>query len=170
MENYLAQASPSPMPINSTESSVREIQPLGLIEEGPNYTVIFLVTIVVFVILLTGLYLFKKKGRSQWRKAAEQKLAELDQMVKSENIFQLKAVIMDADKLLDFVLKNKRIKGETLGERLKNAKDKLVWKDYQNLWEAHKLRNKMSHEMEFSPSPQELREKYAYFRKGIKSL
>lgn len=170
MGNYLAQASPSPMPINTTESSVREIQPLGLIEEGPNYTVIFLVTIVVFVILLTGLYLFKKKGRSQWRKAAEQKLAELDQMVKSENIFQLKAVIMDADKLLDFVLKNKRIKGETLGERLKNAKDKLVWKDYQNLWEAHKLRNKMSHEMEFSPSAQELREKYAYFRKGIKSL
>jgi hypothetical protein len=160
MAKYLAQATDLVYrpEINSTQWQIVDFMPF-----------IFGIILIIGILLIL-MYVFGKRGKSQWRKTAEQKLAELDQMEKSDNIFQLKSVIMDADKLLDFVLKSKRVKGETLGERLRNAKDSLPWKDYQNLWEAHKLRNKMSHEMSFSPSAQELKEKYAYFRKGIKSL
>jgi hypothetical protein len=57
--------------------------------------------------------------------------------------------IIEADKLVDTVLKKAGIKGETLGERLRNSQ-KLVSRDvYSNMWEAHKVRNQIVHDHDF---------------------
>ena len=56
-----------------------------------------------------------------------------------------KLAIIDADKLLDHAMKAARIRGSTMGERLKNA-DKSLGSIYQSVWEAHKLRNRLVHE------------------------
>lgn len=61
-----------------------------------------------------------------------------------------KAAIMEADKLLDMALKQHGFKGDTMGERLKNAREFFGNKAvYQGLWDAHKMRNALAHEVGF---------------------
>ncbi|MDX1765641.1 MAG: hypothetical protein R3313_01665 [Candidatus Saccharimonadales bacterium] len=52
--------------------------------------------------------------------------------------------VIEADKLLDKALKQSRFPGETMGDRLKSAEKSL--KNYQAVWDAHKLRNRLVHE------------------------
>ncbi|MBU1083291.1 hypothetical protein KKE14_02535 [Patescibacteria group bacterium] len=62
---------------------------------------------------------------------------------------RMKEALMEADKLVDFVLKRLNLRGKTFAERLKLAKPLLTASNYQALWEAHKLRNKLVHEIDF---------------------
>ncbi|OQA52064.1 MAG: hypothetical protein BWY43_00671 [candidate division WS2 bacterium ADurb.Bin280] len=60
-----------------------------------------------------------------------------------------KLAIIEADKLVDTVLKKAGSKGESLGERLRGVQ-KLVSRDvYSNMWEAHKVRNQIVHDHDF---------------------
>jgi hypothetical protein len=55
--------------------------------------------------------------------------------------------VMEADKLFDHVLQGMGVRGNTLGERLKSAELLFTSEMYNNLWEAHKLRNRLAHEV-----------------------
>lgn len=57
------------------------------------------------------------------------------------------SAIVSADKLLDHVLRLKGYAGETMGERLKSARDDVSPAIYHNAWQAHKLRNQLVHEV-----------------------
>jgi len=72
--------------------------------------------------------------------------AKIEQMLKAKHDSSLKQALMEADKLLALALADKRIKGETMGERLKNAKNLFDKNLYEQIWQAHKLRNRMVHE------------------------
>lgn len=52
--------------------------------------------------------------------------------------------IFEADKLLDQALKASGYPGDTMGERLKDARGQFRSND--NVWQAHKLRNRLAHE------------------------
>jgi len=58
------------------------------------------------------------------------------------------AAVVAADKLLDFVLRQKGYAGDTMGERLKSAAGDISPSVYHNAWQAHKLRNQLVHEVE----------------------
>lgn len=58
------------------------------------------------------------------------------------------SAVVAADKLLDYVLKQKGYAGETMGERLKNAQDDMPPQLYHKAWQAHKLRNQLVHEVD----------------------
>ena len=55
-----------------------------------------------------------------------------------------KSAIINADKLLDEVLKKRRFKGKTMGERLVSAQHELTANDM--VWFSHKLCNKIVYE------------------------
>lgn len=55
-----------------------------------------------------------------------------------------KQAILDADKLLDYALGRKGFQG-SLGEKLKKAGPR--FSDLNSVWSAHKLRNKVAHEL-----------------------
>ncbi len=57
------------------------------------------------------------------------------------------SAVVAADKLLDHVLKQKGYAGDTMGERLKSARDDVSPAIYHNVWQAHKLRNQLVHEV-----------------------
>jgi len=63
--------------------------------------------------------------------------------------------IIHADKLLDEALKCLGYYGNTMAERLISAKQKLKHKD--DVWQAHKLRNKIVHETAHQPSEKEIK-------------
>jgi predicted DNA-binding protein YlxM (UPF0122 family) len=82
-----------------------------------------------------------------------------------------KSAILDADKLLDHVLKGLNVSGQTLGDRLKNAKGKFAkYDDYNNLWFAHKVRNNIAHEMNHEINSAEARRALEYYKKALKEL
>lgn len=76
--------------------------------------------------------------------------------------------IINADKLLDQALKDSGVKGETMGERLKNSKDKLTHRNA--IWYAHKLRNQIAHESDISVSAQDTKRALAAFKSALKDL
>lgn len=84
---------------------------------------------------------------------------------------QFKSAIMEADKLVDHVLKGLSVPGETMGERLKSAKKKFSsYDDYNNLWYAHKVRNNIAHEISHEINSAEAKKAMDYFRKALKVL
>ena len=78
-----------------------------------------------------------------------------------------KGAIMDADKLLDHVLKKKGYSG-SLGDMLKKAET--LFSDINSVWYAHKVRNRLAHEMAFTVSPQEGQNVLAKFKKAFRDL
>ena len=60
----------------------------------------------------------------------------------------LKIAIIEADKILDDILKAGGFRGENLGERLKKI-TKAQFPNLDEIWEAHKLRNRLVHETDF---------------------
>lgn len=77
-------------------------------------------------------------------------------------------VIIEADKLLDYVLKNRGYRGETMGERLKNARADFTYND--DVWQAHKLRNKLVHEAEAETDQRLIKRALGQFRQALKDL
>ncbi|MFH1284369.1 MAG: hypothetical protein ABIH78_02150 [Candidatus Peregrinibacteria bacterium] len=54
------------------------------------------------------------------------------------------AAVMDADKILDYALLRKGFEG-SLGEKLRTAGPRFT--DLDGVWRAHKLRNRIAHEL-----------------------
>jgi hypothetical protein len=82
---------------------------------------------------------------------------------------QLKQALITADKAMDTALKD-IVAGESMGERLKNSKDKFDQNVYNRLWDAHKLRNNLVHEAGFEPPYFMLTEGVENIRKGLVAL
>ncbi|MEA1929903.1 MAG: hypothetical protein U9M92_03440 [Patescibacteria group bacterium] len=66
----------------------------------------------------------------------------------SENSAEWKLAIIEADNMLDDMVKRLKTEGDNLGERLKSIEpsDFLTLDD---AWEAHKVRNQIAHESDF---------------------
>jgi preprotein translocase subunit SecG len=69
----------------------------------------------------------------------------IKQLFDSHNQNDWRVAIIDADTMLDELLISYNFPGENLGERLKNANNR-VMPTVQSAWEAHKVRNRIAHE------------------------
>ena len=75
--------------------------------------------------------------------------------------------IIEADKLLDFALGKYGYTG-SLGEKMRKARK--LFSDENGVWIAHKMRNKLAHEINFEPSEFEFRAALENFRKALLDL
>lgn len=73
--------------------------------------------------------------------------------------------IIQADKLLDAALKERGATGNTLGERMKSAKD--WFSDRNGIWQAHKLRNHIAHDDDVKLDMRKTRRALAAFKKAL---
>lgn len=78
--------------------------------------------------------------------------------------------LMEADKLIYFVLDKKNVSGASVGEKLKNARDVFLPMHYNNIWEAHKLRNTIAHEIGHQVNVDIVRRAINNLEKGLKSV
>lgn len=76
--------------------------------------------------------------------------------------------VIHADKLLDQALKCLGYSGENMAERLVAAKAKLQHRD--EVWTAHKLRNKIVHETAFDPKESQVKSALQGYYKTFKDL
>ena len=83
----------------------------------------------------------------------------------------LKIAITEADKLLDYVMKTQGYSGGTMGERLKAAKSGFGdYGVYNAVWQAHKLRNTMVHDVGFDLVVSQANEALTDFERGLRKL
>lgn len=132
------------------------------------------VTIVLIVILLIGLVVLfvmsimkrKKSGldiaknRNSWR--------QIEDTLNGGNSVTYQMAVLSADKLLDQVMKDIGIPGDTMGDRLKSAKNR--FSNIDDVWFAHKLRNRIAHESEVKLNLVTAKKALGIFKKALKDL
>lgn len=80
----------------------------------------------------------------------------------------LKTALVEADKLLDYVLRAKGFKGETMADRMKVAGPKMG--NVTAVWAAHKLRNMLVHEVEHDIVPEQIKHSVGDIGQAIRVL
>lgn len=95
---------------------------------------------------------------------------EIKDLINLGGISQMKQALIEADKLIDYILKMKRVQGSTMGERLINAKTLFSRDIYDNLWKAHKLRNTLAHEIDHEIFHWQIKESMKYFEDALNEL
>lgn len=73
---------------------------------------------------------------------------EISRMWAEVEAMEPKMAIIEADKLVDTVLKRAGIKGESMAERLRRCERIVDRSAYQAMWDAHKVRNQLVHEFD----------------------
>lgn len=89
--------------------------------------------------------------------------------IESANPSDWNLAVIRADSLFDSILKEKGLAGETLGERLKQL-DLLTMSALNNVWEAHKIRNRIAHETDRILTHEEARRVISGFEGALKEL
>lgn len=92
---------------------------------------------LIILIVIVSLILKKTKSTNY-----ELKWKEIQKLLSHKSTWN--EAVIDADKLLDEVLKKNRFKGKTMGERLVAAQHHITANDM--VWFSHKLRNKIIYE------------------------
>lgn len=78
-----------------------------------------------------------------------------------------KHAVLEADKLLDFTLKRRGFSG-SMGDKLKKAGD--FFSDINSVWSAHKLRNRIAHEVGFEVTREEATRAHNAFQQALSDL
>ncbi len=126
-----------------------------------------ILAIIVLVLLINR---FKKTGRSKNidKQYFKKKWEEIEKAVDMRSEMGYKMAIIEADKLLDDAFKKLMIAGSTMGERLKV----IIYK-YPNLrkvWEAHVIRNKISHESSFKLYDNTAKKAISIYKDALKEI
>ncbi len=73
---------------------------------------------------------------------------EIQRHLNSTKEAEWKFAVIEADSLVDSILKAGGYPGDTMGDRLKNI-DKTQIVSIDGLWEAHKIRNRLAHDTNY---------------------
>jgi hypothetical protein len=129
----------------------------------------FLVGVLIVAILVVVVMVLTKKGpapldvekyRMRW--------LNIEKQLDRNNTTHLPMTVLEADKLLDQALRDRGIRGETMGERMKVAKD--TWSNANSVWTAHKLRNQIAHEPGVVMSYEDARRALGAFKQALKDI
>ena len=131
----------------------------------PLLLIAVLIAAVVGVIYL----LFSSKNTPQLNKEKYQaKWLEIEHGLRRDNPSSYPLAVLNADKLLDQALRERRYKGNTMGERMKAAHDR--WKNPNHVWGAHKVRNQLAHESDANISYDIAIRALSAFKQALKDL
>lgn len=123
--------------------------------------------LIVFVVvdIMIVLYIYRKRRGGAFSAAEKQKYTARWQQIQSDK--DLRHAVMDADKLLDRLLTHKGYTGP-LGEKLKRGGK--LFSNLNGVWAAHKLRNRLAHELDAKVSPQEAGRALKQFEQAYRDL
>ena len=129
---------------------------------------LFATVIVIGVILFALITFGKSRGGALNVEKYRTRWMEIEQSVVRDNEATYHMAILNADKLVDQALKDRGFSGQTMGERLKATRGKLSHRE--DLWAAHKLRNRIAHEENVRVNYNQLRRSLNAFKHTLKDL
>ncbi len=135
------------------------------------------IAILTLIIVVIGVLWFLFATVRRWlrhqlhdshdRRFVQEEWKKIESLARTNTEASLQLAVMQADKLLDHVLKTMGMPGSTLGERLKVACYK--YPELKDVWWAHKVRNTIVHEPG-SHSSRKLHQALNEFEKALKKL
>jgi dihydrodipicolinate reductase len=128
----------------------------------------FAIIIIIGALLLFAICISKKGVKHLDVERYRAKCLEIEHQLKVDEPSSYALSVLNADKLVDQALRERGVKGQTMGERMKNSAS--TFSDRNGIWAAHKLRNQISHEPDFSIKYGEAKFALAQFRKALKDL
>lgn len=127
----------------------------------------FLAIIIVGGLLLAVIFLTRKGPKALSQANYRSKWLEIESSIgDGESSRQL--AIINADKLLDCALRERSIKGNTMAQRMKNAKN--IFRNNNAIWAAHKLRNKIAHEESVNIQPKTVKQALTAYKLALKDI
>jgi len=131
--------------------------------------VFFLAAIIIVGAIILGIITFHKKGASRLNvEHYRTKCLEIEHQLKPDEPSSYHLSVINADKLVDQAMRERGLKGETMGERMKNGV--ALFSDRNGIWTAHKLRNVIVHEPDASVTYDQAKNALGCFRKALKDL
>lgn len=128
---------------------------------------LFVAIVIVGGAFLVIMALTRKPSKTLDQAKYRERWLSISNSVSSEVGTQQLAII-NADKLLDQALKQRGIAGESMGDRMKNAKD--LFSNNGAIWSAHKLRNRIVHEDSTKLNPIVTRKAMSSFKVALKDI
>jgi len=98
------------------------------------------------------------------------KLQEIDQLMALGSPSNYSKAVLEADKLLDHILKGLRTPGMTMGDRLKASRKRFTDEGYNAAWRGHIVRNELVHNSQFELMDYSARDCIENYKKAIKEL
>ncbi len=86
-----------------------------------------------------------------------QKRIVIEDLLGSKSRIELTHALFEADKLVDYVLKTCRYRGETFADRLRSSEHNIDPDIYNMIWQGHKVRNQLAHETDTNVSDVEIK-------------
>jgi len=99
-----------------------------------------------------------------------QKRQEIEGLMQLGGPSNFSHAVLEADKLLDHILKSYRAPGLTMGDRLKASKNRFSHEGYNAAWKGHKVRNEVVHSAEYQLMDFSAKEAISNFNMAIKEL
>lgn len=132
--------------------------------------VVGIAVLAVVILILIFRYFFKKTDDSATvdKKFVAERWGKIEALKNFGKEMNLKLAIIEADKLLEYVLENMSIPGATMADRLRMASYKFP--GLRKVWWAHKVRNCIVHEAQYMLSGGEARKVIEIFKKAFKEL
>ena len=129
----------------------------------------FIVGVLVVGVLLIAVIALTKKGATQLDvDKYRSKWLTIENQLSRDNQSSCTLAVLNADKLLDQALRERGVKGQTMGERMKTAKS--TWSNANAVWGAHKLRNQIAHESDHQVTYDDARRAIAGFKQALKDI
>ena len=160
MFQFLVETAPTVAPTATAKLSNASV--IGLV-----ILVAVLFIVIVFIINRLVRALKRPELHGLDREAIKETWAQIEKMTE-QGLMGAKLAVIEADKLLDMVLKGMFMPGETLGERLKVAAYK--YPKLNQVWSAHKLRNQLVHDSSFEITVWQARAALIEYRRALKIL
>jgi len=98
------------------------------------------------------------------------KWSEIESMLNSGDEIHAKQAVIEADKFFENILQKASAQGQFFADRLRNYESHFNHEVYQSIWDAHKVRNQISHEMGYKLSIEESRSALNKFKRGLQTL
>lgn len=132
-----------------------------------------LLAAVAFIFLIYRAYkavsiFFKNREYDLDKKGIKNRWQEIEDMLKRPGEMNYKLAVMEADKLLDYVLKSMSMPGKDMGERIRFASFR--FSRLKKVWWAHVLRNQLVHEATFSLNHSTAKRAIKTFEQALKEL
>jgi len=103
------------------------------------------------------------------REIVRKRWQEIEELMRLGRPSNFQRAVLEADKLLSFVLEKMGHQG-SLGEKLKASEDRFSKEVYNDVWQAHKIRNLVVHEPNYELMNFQAKEAIEKFKRGLREL
>jgi hypothetical protein len=133
-------------------------------------SVIFLLigVLILAVVLVLYISLTRRESPQLNRDKYQAQWLSIENSLSRDNEAASHMAVLNADKLLDQALRDRRYKGEKMADRMKSAKS--VWHNENHVWAAHKLRNQLAHEASVQVSYDTVLRALSAYKQALKDL